>query len=319
MPNEPDKSSFGANTGLNPSNLSATSNPTQTNTGTSHAAMTALFPNASAATSQQAAALGLAPNLLALNPLLTIGGMGLNPLALAAAGAFNPVALGAFNPLVAGAGSLMQNQLMQQQFIQSQMAAAAAASGAAVTQQSGLAGTVPTTDFSADPRLSQSLVSALSATSNKFIASTEASQNQSNSNGSGATESFPVKLHRCLTEMARDGLSDVASFLPHGRAFVVHSPSQFERDIMPKYFPRMKHFASFQRQLNLYNFKRIGGNGPDRGSYCHAMFWSDQPELATKMKRQKIKGLFKYNNNSKAKKNESKADGKKGSRGGEDK
>jgi hypothetical protein len=53
----------------------------------------------------------------------------------------------------------------------------------------------------------------------------------------------------------------------------------------------MKTFASFQRQLNLYDFKRIGGRGENRGGYRHKMFvHKDDPALANQMKRTKITG-----------------------------
>jgi hypothetical protein len=49
--------------------------------------------------------------------------------------------------------------------------------------------------------------------------------------------------------------------------------------------------ASFQHQLNLDDFKRIGGSGIDRGSYYHELFHRDSPSRAHKMKRTKIKGV----------------------------
>lgn len=57
---------------------------------------------------------------------------------------------------------------------------------------------------------------------------------------------------------------------------------------MPKYF-KMGSFASFQRQLNLYDFVRIS-EGPDRGAYCHELFIRGKPLLSTTMRRTKIKG-----------------------------
>ena len=73
--------------------------------------------------------------------------------------------------------------------------------------------------------------------------------------GKGRTEPFPAKLHRMLSELEQqEGGTDIASFLPHGRAFVIHRPKQFAEEVMPKYF-RMSRFSSFQRQLNLCKYE----------------------------------------------------------------
>lgn len=105
----------------------------------------------------------------------------------------------------------------------------------------------------------------------------------------GTSEQFPQKLHRMLSELAKnEGGIDVASFLPHGRAFVIHNPKKFATEVMPKYF-RMSRFSSFQRQLNLYDFRRIA-DGVDKGAYYHELFLDRRPALCTQMKRTKIKG-----------------------------
>lgn len=110
-----------------------------------------------------------------------------------------------------------------------------------------------------------------------------------------APEIFPMTLHRLLIDLEQSPKEDdIAVFImPHGRSFIVKDTQRFETDIMPRYFPRMKRFASFQRQLNLYNFARLGGMGPARGAYCHEFFVRDHPTLACRMRRTKIKGLFK--------------------------
>lgn len=62
----------------------------------------------------------------------------------------------------------------------------------------------------------------------------------------GRTGTFPQKLHQMLSELERqDGGLDIASFLPHGRAFAIHKPRDFVKHVMPKYF-RMSRFSSFQ-------------------------------------------------------------------------
>ena len=57
-------------------------------------------------------------------------------------------------------------------------------------------------------------------------------------------------------------------WMPHGRCFVVKDPTEFVKEYMPTYFNQHK-FASFQRQINLYGFKRLTGNTPDKGAYYH--------------------------------------------------
>jgi hypothetical protein len=75
-------------------------------------------------------------------------------------------------------------------------------------------------------------------------------------NRGGVTEPFPEKLHRMLETCEREGKGDVASFFKHGRAFAIHKPRRFVAEVMPRFF-RQSKLTSFQRQLNLYGFKRI--------------------------------------------------------------
>ena len=110
------------------------------------------------------------------------------------------------------------------------------------------------------------------------------------------SESFPVKLHRLLMDLNLcEGGADIASFLPDGVAFGIHTIDRFETEVMRKYFPRMNKFASFQRQLNLYDFQRIS-DGLTRGAYYHPSFKRDFPHLCREMRRTKIKGTASSSN-----------------------
>jgi HSF-type DNA-binding len=105
-------------------------------------------------------------------------------------------------------------------------------------------------------------------------------------------QAFPARLHYLLDVLEKDGLAHVCSFQSHGRAFVVRDKEAFVKDILPKYVDwvslhshvtfsssnvshscllylsydrcrrstrwfRQNRWASFQRQLNHYEFKRI--------------------------------------------------------------
>jgi hypothetical protein len=107
-------------------------------------------------------------------------------------------------------------------------------------------------------------------------------------NRGGVTEPFPEKLHRMLEATEREGLSDVVSFFSHGRAFSIHKPRRFVAEIMPRFF-RQTRLTSFQRQLNLYGFRRIS-QGPDNGGYYHELFLKGRQGLCVNMKRTKVKG-----------------------------
>lgn len=55
-----------------------------------------------------------------------------------------------------------------------------------------------------------------------------------------------------------------------------------------RYF-RQSKLTSFQRQVNLYGFRRLTA-GPDRGGYYHEMFLRGRPDLNKKLIRVRVKG-----------------------------
>ena len=107
----------------------------------------------------------------------------------------------------------------------------------------------------------------------------------------GGPELFPMVLHRALAELELvEGGRTIATFLPDGRSFCIKNQARFAKQILPVFFPKMKGFSSFQRQLNLYDFERVGGAGANRGAYRHKLFVRDQPAMSSGMRRTKNKG-----------------------------
>lgn len=109
-------------------------------------------------------------------------------------------------------------------------------------------------------------------------------------NLSGSQFEFPFKVHALLDDVEREGLGDVVSWFSHGRAFRIHSSTEFAASILPKYFGDTK-YKSFQRQLNIYGFRRIADKlSPEFGAYYHKLFVRGGRELSLQMTRHKIKG-----------------------------
>ena len=69
---------------------------------------------------------------------------------------------------------------------------------------------------------------------------------------------FPTKLHVVLDLAIEEKFEDILCWSPHGKAFRIHDKQKFGNQIMPKYFPGISKFKSFQRQLNLYGIRQRG-------------------------------------------------------------
>ena len=92
---------------------------------------------------------------------------------------------------------------------------------------------------------------------------------------------FPCKLYNMLEHEVAS--KDVITWLPQGQAFKVFNVKEFEAHLLPKFFKHSK-IASFQRQLNLYGFKRIV-KGDDVGAYYHPQFLRGRRDLLREIQR----------------------------------
>ncbi len=89
------------------------------------------------------------------------------------------------------------------------------------------------------------------------IGSSGRGRSRSNSNGSTIfnRDQFPSKLYEMLESVESLGFSHIVCWLSDGESFQVVDPTQFMDLVVPKFFKATK-YRSFQRQLNLWGFKR---------------------------------------------------------------
>eukprot|EP01035_Chromulina_nebulosa_P017752 gene17752-23351_t len=99
-----------------------------------------------------------------------------------------------------------------------------------------------------------------------------------------SSATFPVKLFALM--MYECG--DIIDWLPHGMAFRINDVNAFAREIVPRYFKQSK-LTSFQRQLNLYGFRRLT-KGEDQGAYFHPKFQRNRKDLLLEIRRLPGKG-----------------------------
>ncbi|CAM9338546.1 unnamed protein product [Hapterophycus canaliculatus] len=98
----------------------------------------------------------------------------------------------------------------------------------------------------------------------------------------GGPQLFAQKLFTLVEEED----SEIVEWLPDGLAFRVKDIHRFSCEVLEKYFNHSK-FTSFQRQLNLYQFKRR--KGAHAGAFHHPSFRRGQRHLLSKVRRQKVK------------------------------
>lgn len=96
----------------------------------------------------------------------------------------------------------------------------------------------------------------------------------------GRVPNFPAKMHAILS---RADFSDIVCWMPHGRAWKILKPREFELRVIPLYFEHAK-FSSFIRQANGWDFRRLT-KGLDRNCYYNPYFLRGLPHLCKHLKR----------------------------------
>ena len=94
---------------------------------------------------------------------------------------------------------------------------------------------------------------------------------------------FPVKLYDLLEKTN----PRVVSWLPDGNGFTIHDPHVMCAQVLPRFF-RHDRLPSFQRQLNLYGFRRVV-KGAETGAYRHTLFLRGRPDLLSGIRRPRVR------------------------------
>ena len=82
---------------------------------------------------------------------------------------------------------------------------------------------------------------------------------------------FPFQLFKLLQDAKDKGFDDVIAWIPGGSVFKVFDLPWFETYILPGYF-NMSKYKSFQRQLNLYGFRKVY-KGPGKGKHSQSFIY----------------------------------------------
>ncbi|XP_057475607.1 heat stress transcription factor B-2a-like [Actinidia eriantha] len=110
-------------------------------------------------------------------------------------------------------------------------------------------------------------------------------QNGGESAAGQGPRSLPTPFLTKTFQLVDDpSIDDVISWNDDGSTFVVWNPTEFARDLLPKYF-KHNNFSSFVRQLNTYGFRKVV---PDRWEFSNECFRKGEKRLLGDIQRRKV-------------------------------
>ncbi|KAK1421421.1 hypothetical protein QVD17_23743 [Tagetes erecta] len=103
--------------------------------------------------------------------------------------------------------------------------------------------------------------------------------------GEAASRSLPTPFLTKTYQLVEDkAIDDVISWNEDGSTFIVWNPTEFAKDLLPKYF-KHNNFSSFVRQLNTYGFRKVV---PDRWEFSNDCFRRGEKRLLCDIQRRKV-------------------------------
>lgn len=97
---------------------------------------------------------------------------------------------------------------------------------------------------------------------------------------------FPKKLYSIVNNPNNQG---IISWNKAGDQFIIHNPSEFSEKILSGSDFVSSNYASFVRQLNIYDFHKVKNRIKDQSNtFCNKFFLKDRPSLLRHIKRKVV-------------------------------